>query len=496
MFDGIRQRVVSIWFPRLPSDRAQRARPQAGPFALVLRQENADRLYCLNDRAEALGLTCGMALAEARAYCPDLQQQPADLRGDARFLDALRRWALRYCPWVAVDGTDGLLLDITGSAHLIGGEAALLADLRHRLTAQRITARLGLGDNRGAAWALARHGEGVAPPGQGRVALGPLSVTALRIDADTATALQRLGLRRIADLLAQPRASLARRFGPGLLLRLDQALGAQPEQISPEPDAPPFSVRMVLPEPIGLVDDVTAGVQRLVEALCQRLRAQDKGARVLNLTLERVDHSARQIELRLASPLRDPARIMPLFHRGIADVDAGFGIDGMRLRAVQVEPLPPEQLGGELVGQKVQEDGALSDLITRLGSRIGIENIRRLLPADSHIPERSFLIAPSAFSERGEACAAPQPRPLTIFPPEPVQARGPRPPVRFQWRRMAFSTLRATGPERIAPEWWMDDDGWRSGMRDYWRIETREGRRLWMFFTPQNPGWHVQGEFP
>ncbi|WP_456152401.1 Y-family DNA polymerase [Paracoccus caeni] len=486
---------MSIWLPRLPSDRVLRMRAVDAPFALVQRQENADRLYCLNQRAEKLGLQRGMALAEARAYCPDLQQEPADLRADARFLAALRRWALRYCPWVAVDGTDGLLLDITGSDHLIGGEAALLADLRRRMRASRITAQLGLGDNRGAAWALARYGEGIAQPGQGRTALAPLSVAALRIEPEITTALQRVGLRSISDLLAQPRASLARRFGPALLLRLDQALGTLPEQISPEQDSPPFSVRMSLPEPIGLVGDVMAAVERLVIALCHRLRAQDMGARMLNLSLERVDHSARQIELRLASALRDPARIMPLFHRGIADVDAGFGIDGLRLRAVQVEPLPPEQLGDGLTGA-ARDDSALSDLITRLGSRIGIENIRRLLPAESHIPERSFLVAPSAFSEPAPDYTPQQPRPLTIFPPEPVRARGTQPPARFQWRRMSFTTLRATGPERIAPEWWMDDEGWRSGMRDYWRVETHQGRRLWMFHTPQNPGWQVQGEFP
>ncbi len=60
---------------------------------------------------------------------------------------------------------------------------------------------------------------------------------------------------------------------------------------------------------------------------------------------------------------------------------------------------------------------------------------------------------------------------------------------------MTFRVERATGPERIAPEWWLSDENWRSGVRDYWKVETKQGRRLWLFYTPQNPGWFVQGQF-
>jgi protein ImuB len=60
---------------------------------------------------------------------------------------------------------------------------------------------------------------------------------------------------------------------------------------------------------------------------------------------------------------------------------------------------------------------------------------------------------------------------------------------------MEMTTRLADGPERITPEWWFDDPGWRSGVRDYWRVETAQGARLWMFHTLQDQGWFVQGEF-
>jgi protein ImuB len=491
MFDGIPRRIVSMWFPRLASDRVLRGHPVDGPVALTLHQANANRLYCLNRGAEQAGLQRGMTLADARAFCPGLQVRPADPAADSRFLQVLRRWATRYCPWVGHEGDDGLVLDITGSAHLMGGEAMMLVHMRQRLMRAGVTARIGLADTRGAAWALARHGEGVADPGQGAAVLAPLPVAALRLSADTVVALQRLGLRTIGDLMAAPRAPLARRFGPDLMMRLAQALGDQPEAITPRPEPPHYGVRLTLPEPIGRTADVMAGTGRLLDQLCTKLRMQEAGTRALCLTLRRVDQDSRQVELRLARPLRDAARILPLFARGVAAVDAGFGIDQLRLEATAVEPLPVQQVS--TTGS--QDKDRLDDLITRIGTRIGLDHVERFLPADSHIPERGFIVSPAACSDPGGVWICPQPRPLKLFPPEPIAGQGPLPPARFRWRRMMLTRGRATGPERIAPEWWFDDAAWRSGLRDYWRVETQQGRRLWLFYTPQNPGWFVQGEF-
>jgi len=483
MFDGTQRRIVSLWFPRFASDRALRAHPLEGPFVLTLRQGNANRVHCLNAAAEARGLYRGMAVADARAFCPELSSRPAAPGEDARFLALLRRWATRWCPWVGFEGPDGLVLDITGSAHLFGGEAAMVESLCQRLIRSGLTVQAGTGATRGAAWARAHYGEGRP--------LADLPVAALRLEPDTVTGLQRMGLRLIGQLADSPRAPLARRFGAGLLLRLDQVLGAQPEQISPEAEPPHYGLRMTLPEPIGLEGDVIGITARLLDRLCAKLKDHQSGARVLRLTLRRVDASTQDVELRLARPLRDPARILPLFQRGVAEVDAGFGIDQMRLEAVQVETLPAEQIAHI----QTRDRGRLDDLITRLGTRIGLENIQRYLPADSHIPERSFIIAPAAYCEPQGSWVAVRPRPVVLFPPEPLAAAGDRPPATFRWRGMALTAGRITGPERIAPEWWLDDPNWHRGLRDYWRVETRQGRRLWMFYTPQNPGWFVQGEF-
>lgn len=459
---------------------------------MTLRASNAEHLHCLNSDASRAGLHRGMPLADARAVCPGLSTRPADLVREAGALEALRRWAGRYGPHAARDGSDGLIVDISGVPHLFGGEQDLLEDLTARLDRAGIASQSAVAGTRGGAWALARHGGGVVPEGGLVERLGRLPVSALRIEPEMADGLARLGLNRIGDLATTPRAPLARRFGHELLRRLDQALGTQAEPVAADPDPPHFGVRMTLPEPIGLTEDVMGILDRLLARLCDQLKTAGQGARKLRLELQRVDRSAAIVEVGLARPMRDPTRISALFCRCVEDVDAGFGIDGLRLSAVVTESLPPEQIGEA----RVRQEDELSDLISRLGNRLGFEAVRRFLPAESRIPERSFLTVPAAYAEAEPFPKRRRPRrPVTIFPPEALAAVSGSPPARFTWRRMSFTTLRAAGPERITPEWWFDDPAWRSGVRDYWRVETREGLRLWLFRTPQAPAWYAQGVF-
>jgi len=480
--------------------------PVEGAFALTLRSGNADHLHCVNEAALARGLRRGMPLADARAVCPDVSTRPADLAGEAAALFALRRWAGRYAPMVARDGSEGLIADVSGVAHLFGGEADMRADLHARLDRAGLAAHSAIAGTRGAAHALARHGGGIIADGTLAAGIGRLPVSALRIDPETADGLARVGLTRISDILSLPRAPLSRRFGPGLILRLDQALGVQPEPVSPEAEPPHYGVRMTLPEAIGLQADVMAGLDRLLDRLCAHLARHHQGARRMKLELRRVDGETAQVSIGLARPMRDPIRIAALFQKGVEEVDAGFGIDALRLSALVTEPMAPEQIGA---GPASRAEDALSDLVSRLGNRLGFDRVLRLQPADSLIPERSFLTVPVAYSTPVQSPARRgPPRSAIIFPPEPVSLASPprpgHPPARFRWRRISLSTLRAAGPERISPEWWFDDPAWRSGLRDYWRIETQEGPRLWLFHTPQSQGWqgadrgqtwYAQGEF-
>lgn len=485
------RRILSIWCPSFGVDLSLRRAPVGGALALVGKERGADRLVCVNRAAQVQGLTAGMTLADARALCPDLLTRPDDPLAQAQGLAALRRWALRYCPWVAEDGADGLVLDITGAAHLIGGEDALLTDLAARLARMGLAARLALADTRGAAWAVAHFGPGGIVTDT-RAALMPLPLAALRLAPDIVTGLERLGLRVIRDLMQLPRAGLARRFGGAPLLRLDQALGAVAEPVAAPPDRPVFAVRLSLPEPVAVLGDITAGLDRLLARLCQHLRMAERGARRLMLELSRVDGQAVQLEIGLARPMRDADAMARLFAHALDGVDAGYGIDRMRLSAPVTEALPAQQV--TTMGAQAQDD--LADLLTRLCNRVGFEHVHRFVPADSHIPEKAFSIAAAAYCPPSPWPEATGPaRPLTLFSPEPILAQGRKLPARFKWRGRWWGVHAAFGPERISPEWWLDDPAWRTGLRDYWQVQTEQGARLWLFHTPRHDGWYVQGEF-
>ncbi len=551
------RRILSIWFPHLAAERVLRSHRGAilNPFAIVAQDSNALTLACLSAEASAEGLTIGQSLSDARAFCPNLMTAPENPLQEAGFLAGLRRWAGKYSPWVAEEAPASLILDITGCAHLFGGEEQLAEVISQDLQDLRLTGLLGIADTPGAAWALARfagqsaqaHRSGdaieqearatrsrafkrrnwerggpaparlqadtnapcIAAPGKTREAIARLPVAALRLPRDICTNLNRLGIRIIADLIGLPRAALMRRFGRDVVLRLDQALGADPEPISPARRTHHFATRLSLPDPIGLAEDITAGIERLLPPLCERLRKAGRGARQLRLWCFRTDHTVQIIEVGLARPNHDPERIRPLLLLQLPNVEPGFGIDTLRLEAFVTEPLSNTQHKGHAdavaSAQKLRDgDNGMADLMGRLGARIGLESITRLHPADSHIPEKTATRMAAAYSEPAQDWPEVRlRRPLTLFQPEivTVEQQGETPsaaPAVFRWRRRAFHTASATGPERLSPEWWLDDPNWRGGTRDYWRIETKTGERLWIFETKTREysgGWFCQGDF-
>ncbi len=310
-----------------------------------------------------------------------------------------------------------------------------------------------------------------------RTVLAGMPVAALRLDEDTRQTLARLGLHQIGDLAGQPRGALARRFGKQLVRRLDQAFGIEAEPVSPVRPPVHFSVRLTLPDPIGLSDDIAAALDRLLPALSEKLTAKGRGVRRLRMECHRADHTMQRIEVGLARPSAAPDRIRPLLMMKVDEIDAGFGIDMIRLEALVSEPVHAHQHRGHAeaaaVGAARRNGGAaLDDLIGRIGARA---------EAAKDWPR------------------APAPRPVEIWPPDIVTAPDtPHIPAQFRWRGRQFETRAALGPERISPEWWLDDPNWRSGVRDYWRITTSSGDRLWLYYghgASLSAGWFCQGAF-
>lgn len=228
------KRVLSIWLPALAVERWARSSDSApeDPIVLTVEGTHGPVIHAITKVAAERGARAGARLTDARALDPALVAMPADPEGDAMFVQQLARWGGRWSPLVEVDG-DGLRLDVTGVAHLFGGERGLVRDVQRRFAAIGLTTRLAIAPTAAAAWALAHHSPCICGD-DAEEKLAPLHISALRLDTDTVRTLERLGLKTIAALVGVPRLALARRFrgAEDVVEALDRMFGRKAETLT------------------------------------------------------------------------------------------------------------------------------------------------------------------------------------------------------------------------------------------------------------------------
>jgi protein ImuB len=483
--------------------------PADAPLVLTDSVKGARRLAAVSRRALKLGLSPGLTLADARAAIPHLVARDHDPAADAALIERMGDDCLRWTPLVALDPPHGLMLDITGCAHLFGGEAALRERVLGRLRRGRFTVRGSIAGTPDAARALARFGQtALFAPGDEPQAVRPLSIAALELPDETTTALRRAGFKRVGDLADRPSAPLTGRFGPELTTRLIRLLGREDRRITPARPVPALVVEQPFAEPIGHADTIARVLRSLIGRACAHLEERGQGGRAFEASFFRSDGVVRSLAVETGRPVRDVDTIARLFREKIdslADpVDPGFGFDLMRLALPVTEPL--DSLQPDLDGKAVEAD-EVADLIDRLIARFGAVRVLRFAAADTHDPVRAARLVP-ATSRQPESAAwigpepgEPPPRPLHLFePPQAVEALAEvpdGPPIRFRWRGELHDVARAEGPERLLTEWWRGHDG---PARDYYRIEDGQGRRFWLFREGfygggANPRWYLHGLF-
>lgn len=489
------RRVVSLFLPQWSTDRLRRKAgkpPETEAPLVTALPEQGRRIVAATDlAARRLGIRAGMTVTRARSFAPNLVVVDADPDDDCEGLRRLALWAgRRYSPIVAPDPPDGIWIDITGCAHRFEGETPLLKDIDRRVTASGIAVEVAVADTAGCAHAIARYVPSGRPtiiePGKTRAAIAILPVAALRIEPGVADELRRMGFERVEQLIAAPRAPLAKRFGRQLYKRLDQALGQIPEPI--EPIFPPGipRVRRGLLEPIGTAEAFGQVITDLVGDLARLLVAGGIGVRRLDLLFERVDGQYQVIRVGTATPTREAAHLTKLLAQRIDTIEPGMGVEAMTLVAPLTEPLGASQQAGLTGSGKRGPD--LAALVDALTNRFGEHRLYRTTPRESAMPEREVgLVAPlTSATETGWSDDLPRPSRM-IVPPEPIEiiaALPDHPPAMFVWRGKRNRVVQADGPERLHGEWWRESGHEADRpytVRDYFQVETTTGGRYWIF---------------
>lgn len=480
--------------------------PEA-PFACVEKVRGALRLCALSPAAAQLGLSAGMALADARARVPALAAIPYDPAADARWLATIADRCEHVSPMVATVPPDAIVIDITGCAHLFGSEAGLAGQLLARLGGLHV--RHAIAATPGAALGLARFGW---PAGLDEAAaVAALPIAALGLDPATGLALRRAGLTTLGHLATRPTAPLAARFGEAAVGALDRLLGRADSRITPRRPPPALLFERRFAQPLVTVEAALRALATLLAQAGHELERRGSGGRRFAARLFRSDGAVRDVGVASSTPIRDAAAIGRLFAERIgalADpIDPGFGFDLIRLAVPVTEPLAPAQLA--LDGGRMGEQG-LAALVDRLTARLGRGRVRRVAPRDSHQPEQATFTFAATESSPAAPWPAPEPgepplRPLSLFdPPEPVEvvAEVPDgPPRRFRWRGQSHDVALSEGPERIAAPWWHGDPDAPPPTRDYYRVEDVDGRRFWLFreglygAETARPRWRLHGLF-
>jgi len=509
---GSREENASQRYGALPDDGA--------PSIVVIKENNALQIYSLDEAASKLGLTVGLPLANARAICPYLDVFDADEALDAKTLSDIADWCDRFTPLVALDPPHGLFLDITGCAHLFGGEAAMLRLVSDLLTIQGFAVSAAIAANPVCARTLNRHVHGrIVGHGEEADAVGPLPVSALGASEAITVGLRRAGLKTIADVAARGRHEITARFGSAFTTLLAQALGQGDCPISPRKPLPDYITEKRFAEPVATDGAIMTALSSLAAMLVAALDRHGKGARRLEASFFRTDGIVRTLTVDTGQPVTKAEVIDRLLRErldALADpLDPGFGFDLVRLAASRSEIVVQEQRD---LDAHVHDNDELAALIDRLSARLGTRRVLVHLPQDTHLPERAVLPVPAqqhltaattaAWPERAEG--EPPLRPLRLFDrPEEILviAQVPDgPPARFVWRRATHLVVRAEGPERIAMEWWRA--GGDALTRDYFRVEDEAGLRFWVYRDglyereieqqdgkPVQPHWFMHGLF-
>ena len=502
------RRYLAAYLPLLSTERLKRQSGKAleSPYALIEKRKGAMILAACDAGAFELGLAIGLPLADARARVPQLSVFPYDPDADRALLDWLVDTCERYTPLCTAHGPATIILDITGAIHFYSNAQLMANDLKTRLQRQGLSSRVALGATPDSASALARFG---------CKDIHSLPVEALALEEQISVALRRAGLSSIGHLAKRPRTPLATRFGKSCVLKLARLLEEEDTRIVPRRSLPVVFVERRFAEPIAHSEMALSILAELMGEAATVLSERGEGGRRFEAKLFRSDGHVAKLEVDSGLPTRDVKLLVRLFRERIESLadplDPGFGYDMIMLAVHKTEPLVDMQI--EMDKPSINK-GEWRALLDQLSIRLGNERVRRFHARESHIPERAayFTKAVTVNIVDGKWAAVnpidPPMRPFTLFdPPHTIEVTAGFPegePRSFRWNRQVHRVTLAEGPERIGPEWWRHERGYKPenvGLtRDYYRVEDKAGHRFWLFRRGlyeeiDRPLWYLHGVF-
>ncbi len=527
---NISNNFICLWFPYLLVEISFRKHAdfKHNAFAITLRKGNKQTLCSVNPVGELLGLKVGMNLSESHILCKNLVTEQYNHQKRNIFIINQIKWCSQFTPLISIEKENVLVLNLKGCVHLFGSTSNIIKRIDNHFKEINISTSCSLGKNITAAKAMAKFNSGEVTNKKHTSIINHLNnnniysnsilqnnfnflkkipIEALELDPCDNEELKYLGIETAHDLQSIPHKDLLTRFGPKLIKKLKKVIGTENELITYVKSEGVYSRSVKLPEPIGIISDIIKLFEKLTRAVCAHLRHMNKGTRTLNFQIHRVDNTKQLIQIKTSEVTSKPKIFIMLFATKFNQIDAGFGIDFIRVSADKVEDLFSTQ--DNLQIYNTEENSSINHilkkeeyktLISKLSNKIGFDALIHLYPNQSHIPENNVRKVSAAYcSPKSSWPMSLYERPLLMFKPEKIKTNKYKKfPKLFIWRKKQYSIKVIFGPERIAAEWWLDNPQWRTGLRDYWKVETKCGNRFWLFEAKGaelNGGWYIHGNF-
>jgi protein ImuB len=419
------------------------------------------RLYAVSAAARQAGVEPGMAPAAALALCPGLSIRNRDPFAERQALQQLAEIALDFSPWVSLDQSDCLLLEIRSCLTLFGGVESLRDKLRLALQASGPLPLIAISPSPNASILLARLSlETIVTDRQAlRSVLGPLPIAALEQDDKILRRLSRIGLRQLTDLWRLPRDGLAKRYGAVLLQQLDRLAGQQTQVLQAFHRPPSFQASREMPIELERIEHFFPAIEQLAGEFAAFLKARDATTLGITLALQHYGRPATRLALDFRAGNRDPRHWCGLLYEKLERSPLPAPVLAVTLQSKDIAPFQPERFS--LFDDFEQSNGEAEwqAVLDQLQARLGHQALKFPGTQADHRPERATTHTPNLLNANPDL----PPRPLWLLPnPDPL--------------RLGDICL-LSAAERIESGWWDD----HSIRRDYYIAKDKRDRKLWVY---------------
>ncbi len=525
-------RLLAIHFPNWPIQRLLNEQPERRTQPVVLYGRIGRQARCVwacNELATSQGISVGMPLMEARRHFAGYTAAIEQVQ-DEEALEALAVQCQRFTPYCGTRPADPyrsyrdtILLDITKTAKLFGGEAALGQQIWTYFHEGGYQIQAVIASN----WAVAR-GCAVCPPSN---ALEPmviagdnsswlasipyaqeckivdaLPVAAMRLPPDVRENLKELGLDRVEHLRRLPIASLPARFGTELPQRLHELDGLTTETIQVSQAETTYHAGRNLEHPTRDLEVLQLHVESLLEEVLQPIVKRQAGVLSLICQWFSGQGAPRETTLRLVQPVQSERYLLQLLQLQWERINIAHEVTAVHVLVPLTTSDKPQQQWLFQDQEEVDSQNR-AELIDRLSSRLGPEQVIQMRWQAQALPERSFVPRKRMVRQaKGKTQSAThnsfrclerpsrlfaQPRRLQKIQVKAGLRANPCPVDTFSFAGQQFTVVQAVGPERIESQWW---EG-RWVRRDYYRVHTDSGQRFWIFQEIGTSRWWLHGDF-